>query len=145
MIERPAGARLARAAQLEDLAKQLFAGGAPQEDVLTWGMAVAVARRDGNAFDSELHGLIEEIGDVARFLAVEQRAVDRDPKALAAGQTNRGHGFVEYTLLANRLIVTMSIAVQMDRKRQIGRRAVCVDVLGEQNRVGAQIHKFLAC
>src|ERR1039457_5649246 len=144
MIERPAGAGFARAAELEDFAKQPLAGSAPQKDILARGVAVAVARRDGNAFDAELHGLIEEIGDLARFLAAEQRAIDRYPKALAARETNRGHGLIEYALLANRLIVALPAAVQVNRKCQIRRRAIFVDVFGEQNRVGAQIYKFFA-
>src|SRR5579863_2259879 len=105
MVERPAagaapGSRPLGAAALEDLAEQSFALVAAQEDILTRCMLITVARRDGDSFDPQRHRLIEELSHVIRVLAAEQRAVDRDPKPLAARQPDRSDGLVEHALLA---------------------------------------------
>ncbi len=65
-------------------------------------------------------------------------------KPLAWRQLDRRHGLVEHAFLAHRLVVPLAIAVQVDREGQVGRGLVFVDVLGEQNRVRAQVDEFLA-
>src|SRR5271156_3218838 len=143
MIEGPGLARRAPAA-LEDLAKELFARMPPQEYVLPRRMVIAVAGRDRDALDAEAHHGVEEIGHPIRVLAVEQRAIDGDAKALAARELDGGDGLVVNALLAHGLVVPLPIAVQVNRERQVWGRLVLIDVLREQNRVGAQIYEFLA-
>ena len=46
---------VAPAPTLEDLAEQVLARAAPQEHVLLWRVVIAVAGRNRDAFDAELH------------------------------------------------------------------------------------------
>src|ERR1700730_9888013 len=149
VVERPAGARSALRgacgpAALEDLAEQPLARAAAEEHILTRRMVVAVTRRNHDSFDAERHRFIEEGGYVIGILTAEQRAVDRYAKALAARQTDRGDRLVEHPFLADRLVMTLAAAVEVNRERQVRRRCVFVDVLGQQNCVGAQVDEFLA-
>src|SRR5450631_1879157 len=100
-------------------------------------MMIAIARRYRDSFDAELRRGIEELSHVLRVLAVEQSAIDGYAKALGFGQLNRRYCLVEHTLLANRLVVTLPIAVEMNRECEVRRWPIFIDVLGEQNRIGA--------
>src|SRR5262249_49333087 len=113
VVEGPAGATglVALAATLEDLAEQPLARAAAEEHVLPRSMVIAVAGRDGDALDTERHGLIEEGRDVVRILATEERAVDGDAEAFTARQLDSRHRLVEHTFLANRLVVPLAAAV----------------------------------
>src|ERR1700733_7790626 len=115
-----------------------------EEYVLARRVVVAVPGRHRDAFDAETHGGIEEIGNPIRILAVEQRAIDGDPKTLAARELDRGDGLVVHTLLAHGFVVPLAITVEVNREGQVRRRLVLVDVLREQDRIGAQIYEFLA-
>jgi len=130
MIEGPAGAGGAAATAFEDLAEQALARAAPQENVLPRSMLIAVAGRDRDAFDAELHRRIEECSHFVRIRAAEERAVDGHSKALAARELDCRDCLVEHPLLAHRLIVMFPIAVQMDREREIARRTIFIDMLG---------------
>src|SRR6185437_8711018 len=105
VIERPARARAAQPRTppaLEYLAEQALAGAAPEEDILPRRVVVAVAGRDGDAFDTERHRLIEEGRHVVGILAAEERAVDGDPEAFGARELDRRDRFVEHALLTDR-------------------------------------------
>src|SRR5579871_917341 len=115
MVERPAPAPSAGAATPEDFPKQPLAGITPEKHVLARCMTVAVARRNGDPFDAKRHRGIEERGGLVRVGTVEQRAVDGDAKRALACQAYRGHRLVEHALLANRLVVSVLIAVEVDR------------------------------
>src|SRR5579872_3768198 len=133
VIEGPAAGRAPRtlgAAAFEDFAEQALAGAASEEDILPRGMMIAVARRDHDALDPESHRLIEERRDVIRILSAEERAVDRDPEAFAAGETNCSDCLVEHPFLADGLVMPLTAAVQMDGESQIRRGRVLVDVPG---------------
>src|SRR6202034_1123819 len=145
VIERPAPAPRALASAAEDLAKQLLAAGAAQEHVLTGSMLVAVTGRDGDALDAEPGRGVEELRGILGVGVTEQRAVDRDAKAPRARQPDGRDRLVEHSRLAHRLVVTLTIAVEVDGKGQVGRRPVLIDVTGEQQRVGAQVNELLAC
>jgi hypothetical protein len=77
-------------------------------------------------------------------MAVEQRAIDGDAKALGARQLDGGHRLVEHTLEAHRLVVALAVAIQVDGEGQVWRGLILVDVLREQYRVGAEVDEFLA-
>src|SRR5580700_2424390 len=124
----PTGSRPLGATALEDLAEQLFALVAAQENILTWCVLITVTRRDGDSFDPQRDRLIEELSHVIRVLAAEQRAVDGDPKSLIAREPNRRDGLVEHAFLAHGLVVTLPIPIQVNRKRQIRRRLIFVDM-----------------
>src|ERR1700733_6108123 len=119
MIEGPGAAPIAKAAALEDFTEQALAGTSPQEHILARRVLVAEARRYGDAFDTQLHRIIEELRHLIRVLAAEQRAVDRDAKALRARQADGGHRLLVDAFQAYRLIVALLIAIQVDRKCQV--------------------------
>src|ERR1700733_1169109 len=141
MIEGPG----ASAPAPEDLTEQPLTGGAAEKHILLWRVLIAVSRGNRDAFDAKLHRLIKEISYAVGVFAHKQRAVDRYAKAFAARKPDCRDRLVIDSLLADRLIVPLPIAVQMDRKCQVRRRLVFVNVLGEQNRIGAQVDEFLAC
>src|ERR1700728_2175185 len=68
MIELPR-ARFMRTALFEDIAEQLFAGTAAEEYALIRRVLIAESRRNSNAFDTERHRLVEELGDFLRVFA----------------------------------------------------------------------------
>ena len=105
---------------------------------------VGVARRDGDAVDAELRHRIEEGGDALRIRVVEEGAVDRDAEALGLGRLQRLDRAVVDARLADRLVVHLLVAVEMDRPGEIGARLVLIDLLFEQQRVGADDREFLA-
>src|SRR5580658_283279 len=122
MIEGPAsgGTRGSRgAAALEDLAEQPLARAACQKHVLARRVVIAVAGRYGDSFDSERHRLVEEFSHMIRILAAEQGAVDGDAEAPGTCQADGHHRLVIHTFLAYRLVMTLPVAVQMDREGQI--------------------------
>ncbi len=73
LIERPS---LAAAAAFENLAEELLRARPVEEVLLIGGALVGIARRDRDALDAHFLHLIEEVGDLVRLGAVEERAVD---------------------------------------------------------------------
>ena len=114
-----------------------------QEVLLVGRALIGVAGRDRDA-DAELFGEVEERGDVFGRMAVEHRAVDVDGEALGLGGLDRVDGLVEAAVHAHRLVVMLLDAVEMHREEQIGRRLEQVQLLFQQQRVGAQRDEFLA-
>ena len=131
-------------ADLEDRAEQLLRLAAAQEHVLARRVLVAVARRHHDALDAERVREVEEIRHVLRILARIQRAVRRDAEPTRARSLDRGHGSIERAVAAHGSVVTILVAVQVHRERQVRRRRVLIELLLEQQRVRAQIHEFLA-
>ena len=140
MIEGPG----ASAPVPENLTEQAFTGGASEKHILLWRVLVAVPRRDRDAFDAKLHGLVKEISHAVGIFTRKQRAVDRYAEAFAARKPDRCDRLVVDSFLADRLIVALPIAVEMDRERQVRRGLVLVNVLGKQNGIGAEVDEFLA-
>src|SRR6202789_4420221 len=143
MIERPGDAGRA-AAQIENIPEQQLAGIARQEHVLFRRMMIAVPGRHRDSLDAELRCRVEEFRHVLRVLAVEQGAIDGYAKALGLGQFNGRNRLVVNPFLTDRLVVALPIAVQMNRERKVRGGLVLIDVLGEQNRVRAEIDELLA-
>src|ERR1019366_4592844 len=115
-----------------------------KEHIVPRRVRVVIARRHGDRLHAQSHREIEELRDFVRILVGKERAVDGDAKAALAQQLDRGDRLVEHPFLAHRRIVLALHAVQVDRKSQVRRRLVFIDVLGYQQRVGAQIDEFLA-
>ena len=90
------------------------------------------------------HHLVEERGDPLGIGAVEQGAVDVDAEAGCLGQLDRRDGAVVDAVLAHRRVVHLAVAVEMHRPGEIGVRLEAVDLLLQQQRVGAEIDEFLA-
>src|SRR5580704_6785059 len=105
---------------------------------------VGVTRRHRDAIDAELGHRIEEGGYTLRVRVVEEGAVDGDAEALRLGLLERRNGAVVDAWLADRLVVHLLVAVEMDRPGEIGARLVLIDLLFEQQRIGADDRKFFA-
>ena len=130
-------------AERKDVAEQLL-GLAPIEEVLLIGRAlVGIAGRDRDA-DAEFFREVEERCDVLGGMAVENRAVDVDGKALGLRRLDGGDRLLEAALHAHRLVVVLLEAVEMHGEEQIGRRLEQVQLLLQQQRVGAQRDELLA-
>ena len=135
---------LAAIAAAENVAEQL-AGALAIEEVLLIGRAlIGIAGRHRDAVQPHRHHLVEELGGAFRIGAVEQRAVDLGAEALGLRQLDRGDGLFVGAVLADRLVVHGLVAVEMDRPGEIRMRLVLVDLLGQQQRVGAQDHELVA-
>ena len=87
---------------------------------------------------------IEEGGDALGIRVIEERAVDRDAEALRLGGLERLDRAVVDARLADRLVVHLLVAVEMDRPGEIGARLVLIDLLFKQQRIGADDRKFFA-
>src|SRR6202165_214947 len=77
-------------------------------------------------------------------MSVEDRGIDVDGETPGLGGLDRRDRAVEHALLRHRLVVVLFQTVQMDREKQIWRRFEQVELLFQQQRVGAQRHEFLA-
>src|ERR1700722_6948611 len=105
---------------------------------------VGVTRRYRDAVDAELSHRIEEGGDTRRVRIIEEGAVDGDAEALGLGRLERLDRAVVDAWLADRLVMHLLVAVEMDRPGEIGAWAVLIDLLLEQQRIGAHDRKFFA-
>src|SRR5439155_19396159 len=94
--------------------------------------------------DAEIAAIVEEGDDPVGHRAVEQGAVDVDPEPLRLDRLDRLDGAVEHAVLADRMVVLFLQPVEMDRESEVGARREEVDLLFEQQRVGAEIDEALA-
>src|SRR5947209_8194884 len=130
-------------AQRKHVAEQFLGLGAIEEVLLVRRALIGIAGRHRDA-DPELGGEIEKLGDLLRRMPVEDGGVDVDRKAARLGGLDRRHGAVEHALLRHRLVVMLLQAVEMDGEEQIGRGLEQVELLLEQQRVGAERDELLA-
>ena len=106
---------------------------------------VGIPGRNGDALDAQvLGGESEEIRRFPGVHLVEQRTIDVDAKAHFLGRADRRDGALEGARLVDGVVVMVFHAVQMDRKRQVGRRRKLIELLFKQQRIGAQIDELLA-
>ncbi len=132
-IEEQAGMRqipVLALAEREDVAEQFLGLAAAQKMLLIGRPLIGIAGGDRDA-DAELCGEVEEFRDVLGRMAVEDRAVDVDGKALGLGRLDRRDGLVEAAVHAHRLVVMVLDAVEMHREEQIGRRLEEMQLLFE--------------
>ena len=129
-------------AEREHVAEQLLGLGAVEEVLLVRRALIGIARRHGNA-DAEFRREVEELGDLLRRVPVEDGGIDVDREALGLGGLDRRDRAIERALLRDGLVVMVFQTVQMHREKQIWRRFEQVELLFQQQRVGAQRHEFL--
>src|SRR5262249_42053368 len=141
LAERPP---LAAVAAPEDVAEELLGAAAAEEMRLVGGALIGVAGRDGDAVEPHLHHLVEEARVALGIGAVEEGAVDVDAEAALLRQADRLDGAIVDALLADRPVVVLAVAVEMDRPDEIGVVLEKVDLLFHQQRVGAEIDEPLA-
>src|ERR1700691_6759928 len=77
-------------------------------------------------------------------MSVEDGGVDVDGESPRLGRLDRRHRAIEHAFLRDRLVVMLLQAVEMHREKQIGRRFEQIELLFQQQRVGAQRHELLA-
>jgi hypothetical protein len=77
-------------------------------------------------------------------MIVEDGAVDVDREALGLRGLDGGDRPVKHALLAHRFVVVFLEAVEMHREKQVGRRREQVQLLLQEQRVGAQRDELLA-
>ena len=93
--------------------------GAPQEMLLVRRFVVRIARRHHDAFDAQIHHFVEEGPDALGIHAIEQRAVGGDAEAGLDGLANRFDGDLIPAFAADRKIVMIALAIQMNREREV--------------------------
>ena len=130
-------------AEREHVAEQLLGLGAVEEVRLVRGALIGVARRHRDA-DTEFGSEVEEFCDLFRRMAVEDGRVDVDGEAARFRSLDRGNGAVEHALLRHRLVVVVLQAVEMHREEQVGRGLEQIELLLQQQRVGAERDELLA-
>src|SRR5207302_1294536 len=127
-------------AKREDLAEQLLGLAARKEVLLVGRALVGIAGRDRNA-DAEPFAEVEELRDVLGRMSVEDRRIHVDGEATRLSGLDGGDGAFEAAVHANRLVVMFLDAVEMDGKKQVGRRLELAELLFKQKCIGAQRHK----
>ena len=106
---------------------------------------IGVAGRNRDAVDAELRHRIEEGGDALRSIRrVEEGAIDGDAEAACLGALQRRDGAVVDARLADRFVVHLLVAIEMDRPGEIAGSACIGRSSSQQQRVGADDRKFLA-
>ncbi len=139
------GPGLAVLAAGKDVAEQLLRLAAIEEMLLVGGALIGIAGGDGDPLDAERADLVEEGRDPFRLRIVEQSAVDGDAEALGFGELQGRHGAIEDALLADRFVMRLPVAIEMDRPVEIAVGLEPVDLLLEQQRIGADGDVFAAC
>ena len=87
--------------------------------------------------DAKLGDGVEEIGDAIGFGIAEQGAIDVDAEAASLGALQRGDRFVVDALPADRAIMHLLVAVEMHRPVEAGMRLILVELLLQEQRIGA--------
>src|SRR5216683_6376547 len=77
-------------------------------------------------------------------MPIEYGGVHVDGEAAGLGGPDRRYGAIEYAFLGYRFIVVFLESIEMHRKEQVGRRLELIELLLQQQRVGAQRYEFLA-
>ncbi len=97
VVEPPA----ALLAEAENISEQLFARLAPDENVLLRRMLVTEARRNGHALHAQRHRFIEKTCHLLCGFALEQRAIDCQPKAPLNRLLDCLHSFIKHASSAH--------------------------------------------
>ena len=124
-------------------AEQAARAGASQEVLLIGRFVVGIARRKHHAFHAERHHLIEETAHALRVRAIEKRGIGGDPETLRHCFANAIDRQFETAFLADGEIVVLFFPIHMHGKRQVFTRLEKVQLLFEQQGVGAEINVFL--
>ena len=86
--------------------------------------------------------MVEEDRGALRIGVVEQRAIDVDAEATRLRGLDSRDRAIEHAFLADRAVMRLAVAVEVDRPDEIGTRAVLMKLLLHQQRVGAQINEL---
>ena len=115
------------------------------EEVLLVGrLVVGIAGREHHAFDAQVHHFVEESAHAVGVGAIEERGVGGDAESALHGLANAFDRDVISAFAADRKIVVLALAIQMDGERQILAGLEQVKLFLQQQRVGAEVDVFLA-
>ena len=126
-------------------AEQAAGAGASEEMLLVGSLVVGVAGGEHHAFDAEVHHFVEEGADGFWIGAVEERGVGGDAEAALQGFFDGVDGDVVSAFAADGEVVLFALAVHVDAEGQVLAGLEEMDLLLQQQRVGAEIDVFLAC
>src|ERR1700746_2150862 len=104
---------------------------------------VGIAGRHRNAVDSYIRHIVQKTGDPLWLGRIEQRRVDVDAETAGLCRPDRGDGAIVDPALTDRAVVIVTVTVEMDRPGKKGIWLKQLDLLREQQRIGAEIKKFL--
>src|SRR5664280_897699 len=107
-------------------------------------LVVRVSGRKHHAFDAEIHHLVEESAHAVGIGAVEERGIRGYAEAALQGFLHAVNGDVESAFAADGKVVVLALAVHVHRERQVLAGLEQVNLLFEQQSVGAQVDVLLA-
>ena len=118
-------------------------GAFPAEKMFLIGRAfIGITGRNRDLDAIGLH-IVEEPGQRGSIGPVKHSAIHLHAKSLGLGQRNRFLAGVINAILTDRFVMHGLIAIKMDRPSEEWRRCIVVDLLFEQERIGAQNHELL--
>ena len=129
---------------VEDPTEQGLALLPGQEVRLVGRLGIGVARGDHHPLDAQGHDLVEELPVAGRVGPGEERGVGGDAKSGPAGRPDRRHRPVIHALAADRVIVLLPRAVEVDREGEVGGGGEPGQHLLELEGVGAEVEIPLA-
>ena len=132
MVEPPAAASPVRKRGAEQLVGLLDA----EEVLLVRGLLVRVRGGDHHLVDREL--VVEEVEDAThrlRRVVGEEGGVGRHPEAALLGRMDRRDRLVEDAVAADRIVVALAQAIEVDRPREPRRGLEQVELSLHEDRV----------
>ena len=137
MVESPT-----RLAFAEQLLEQLLGIGLGQEMLLVRRFGVAISRRDHHAFDTEVHHFVEELTIRIDVAARKESRICRDAKPASAGSADRADRLVIDTGPADRLIMSLTRTIHVNRKCQVLRWSELGELRFQEQRVRTEVDKL---
>ena len=130
----------------EDVLEELLAGVAMEEVGLVRSLFVDVAGREHHALDAQFHGVIKEGPDVRGVSAIEEGRVSGDAEAHLDRELDRLDRDVVGTVAADRRVVLVLLAVEVDGEGEIlrGLEEAFGEPALEEKSVGAEINVLFA-
>src|SRR6185369_9517950 len=98
---------------------------------------IGIAWRNRNAVNPEILQTIEERRNAIGFGIVEQRAIDIGAEAACLGRSKGRNRLVVHPRAANRVVMHVLVAVEMDRPVEVLVRPVLVEFLFEEEGIRA--------
>ena len=141
VVEPPPFAAAVGEGVAEDLVRLLHL----QPVVLVGCLLVGVARRD--LHDVDLEVVVQEVEHLADGLGtvhVEEGGVGGDPEAAPFGLAGGRHRLVEGAAAAHRRVVALAEPVEVDGEGEVGGGGEEVELLLQQESVGAEVDESLA-
>ena len=128
----------------KDRPEQPAGAGASQEVLLIRRLFIGIAWREHHALNSQVHHLVKKRAYALGIRTVKQCRIGRDPEAALHSFTDAIHGDFVSTFAANREVVVFLLAIEMDAEGEVLAWLEEMNLLFEQQSVGAQVNVLLA-